>query len=76
MYLSDRNIEDVVEDLKHKARYIGLKYPQNYDIDSFEKHISATPIRSQNFTISRHKETYWTFSLYEFHSDFCEACVF
>ena len=73
MYLSNRNIEDVVEDLKHKARYIGLKYPQNYDIESFESYISAKRIERQKFTISHHKGTYWEFSLYEFHSDFCTA---
>lgn len=71
MYMSNHSIEDIIERLRYKARYIGLKYPQNFDLSAFERRISAHRVDKHRFTISVRKNTYWEFSLYEFPSNSC-----
>lgn len=69
MYLSNISIADVVLSLRGKTRYIGLKSPMNFRLSAFEKRIKARKIFSREFTISKNKDTYWLFTLYEFESD-------
>ena len=69
--MSKRSIGDIVASLQSKTRFIGLKSPQNFDIETFEHSISARCVLRRTFEISRTKNTHWVFTLYEFHSDEC-----
>ena len=71
MSMSDHSIGDIVSSLRHKCRYVGLKSPQNFNITSFERHIHAERVWHKTFEISRKKDTYWVFTLYEFPDEAC-----
>lgn len=75
MYLSNISIGDVIASLKHKARYVALKSPQNFNLAAFERRIGAKQIIYKEFQISKRKGTFWVFTLYEFESETCSPLL-
>ena len=75
MYLSNISIGDVIASLKHKARYVALKSPQNFNLAAFERRIGAKQIIYKEFQISKRKGTFWVFTLYEFESETCSTLL-
>lgn len=49
----------------------GAEVAANFNITSFERHIHAERVWHKTFEISRKKDTYWVFTLYEFPDEAC-----
>ena len=75
MFLSTKSIGEVVASLRGKTRYIGLKSPSNFKLKEFEDQINATRLEKLNVVISRKKQSFWVFTLYEFRSPLRESIV-
>ena len=68
MFLSTKSIGEVVASLRGKTRYVALKSPSNFKLREFEEQINATRLERLDVVISKKKQSFWVFTLYEFRS--------
>ena len=76
MFLSDKSIGEVVASLRKKTRYVALKSPSNFKLEEFEKQINATRLEKLDVIISKKKQSFWVFTLYEFPSPLRKPITF